>query len=275
MKIVTPILITLAVCAAACSPLPHGEVQGHAVVHTEASARDAISNAQLALPSSVTGGAVYVGPFGHAPGGLRTRVPVVVFLHGSSGLAPQAIAEWQRWLAGLGIASLAPNSFALPDRLTYRSPVSKAIYEEIHALRASEIELAVQALETTPWADNRRMVLAGISEGAVAVARYRGHAFVGTIIFSWSCEDNYFVQSAATAVPVEQPVLNVISASDPYFSAANPWLGNPSAEGSCARAFKDHKNASVVLIPGAPHMLLNMRQAREPVEGFLQDLLEP
>jgi hypothetical protein len=31
----------------------------------------------------------------------------------------------------------------------------------------------------------------------------------------------------------------------------------------------------VVLIPGAPHTLLNLPAARRPVEGFLTDLLKP
>jgi hypothetical protein len=61
--------------------------------------------------------------------GGKARVPVVVFLHGSSGLGLKAIGEWQQWLATLGVASIAPDSFALPDRLTYTSPVGKDVYE--------------------------------------------------------------------------------------------------------------------------------------------------
>jgi dienelactone hydrolase len=254
---------------------PQGEVKGSALVHTEASARNVVANAQLVLPASATGGAIYVGAFKNAPSGLRGHVPVVVFMHGSSGLSLKAIAEWQQWLATQGIASFAPDSFALPDRVTYKSPVGKDVYAKILALRDAEITLAAKALSGTPWADNRSLVLAGTSEGAAAVARHRGNTFAGRIIFSWSCEDNYFVESDATAVPTEQPVLNVISTSDPFFSPSNPWLGNPKALGHCGRAFKDHKNASVVLIPGAPHTLINLPAARQPVQGFLQELLKP
>ena len=57
--------------------------------------------------------------------------------------------------------------------------------------------------------------------------------------------------------------------------AGGATLGNASASGHCARAFKDHPQASVVLIPGAPHTLLNLRAARQPVQGFLVDLLKP
>ena len=272
--------LSLSALHSACAPMasvqpPQGEVKGNALVHTEASARNVVANAQLVLPASATGGAMYTGPFKDAPSGLRGPVPVVVFLHGSSGLSLKAIADWQQWLATQGIASLAPDSFALPDRVTYKSPVGKDVYGKILALRDAEITLAAKALSGAPWADSRRLVLAGTSEGAAAVARYRGGEFAGRVIFSWSCEDNYFVESHATAVPTDQPVLNVMSTADPFFSPTNTWLGNPNAQGHCGRAFKDHKNASVVLIPGAPHTLINLPAARQPVQGFLQALLKP
>ncbi|TAG00986.1 MAG: alpha/beta hydrolase [Betaproteobacteria bacterium] len=254
---------------------PAGEIKDTETVHTEASAREAISSAQVALPASVTGAAVYLGALSAAPAGTGKRVPVVVFMHGSSGLALKAIGEWQQWLAGIGIASIAPNSFALPKRLTYKSPIDKAVYEKIHALRLSEVTLAARALPDLPWTDASRTVLAGTSEGAVPVARYTGTEFLGRILMAWSCEDNYFVQNHKTALPDDKPVLNIISSVDPFFSATNSWIGNPSAQGHCAAALKNNKQASVLLIPGAPHTLMNLPQARAAAEAFLRDLLKP
>ncbi|KAB7609737.1 dienelactone hydrolase family protein [Verminephrobacter eiseniae] len=251
---------------------PQGAVAGRATVHTEASAQGVIARAQLLLPANATGASPYLGPLKDAPATAHAKVPVVVFLHGSSGLRLEAIAQWQQWLGSLGIASLAPDSFALAERMTYQSPVGKEAYEKIHALRSSEIMLALDALRRLPWADTRRLVLAGTSEGAVAVARHGGDEFIGRIIFSWSCEDNYFVERAQTAIRPAQPLLNVISAADPFFSPANAWLGNPAARGHCAQAFEDHPDASVVLLPGAPHTVLNLRAARQPVQAFLLDL---
>ncbi|MBP9064222.1 MAG: dienelactone hydrolase family protein [Aquabacterium sp.] len=255
--------------------VPAGELKGSASMHTVDSARAAVLGAAVVLPASVTGGAVFAGPLREVPTTLNAKAPVVVFLHGSSGLGLKAIAEWQAWLATQGVASIAPDSFALPDRLTYKSPVSRDVYEKIHALRLSEIALAVQALQAAPWADTTRMVLAGTSEGATAVARYTGKEFSGRIIYSWSCEDNYFVSEHRTALPADRPVLNVMSSTDVFFSPSNPWLGNPAAQGHCARSIKDNKQASVVLIPGAPHTLLNLPPARHATAGFVRDVLKP
>ncbi len=283
--------VTAAICAltllAACAqmpqsapqtPTPVGEVKGTAVQHTTASSAGVMQRAAVVLPASVTGGAPYVGTLANAPKDApkdaKAKVPVVVFLHGSSGLELKAIGEWQLYLASLGVASIAPDSFALPDRITYKSPVGKDMYEKIHALRASEIPLALAALRAAPWADTSRLVLAGTSEGGPAVARYVGSEFAGRMLYSWSCENNYFVQEHRTAV-VAQPVLNVMSSTDVFFSPSNAWLGNNAAKGYCGDALKDNKQATIVLIPGAPHTLLNLPAARNATAGFVRDVLKP
>jgi dienelactone hydrolase len=249
--------------------IPHGEVKGSAWKHTELSASAVVSNADVALPTKVTGGAIYFGKLTQAPRTANARVPVVLFLHGSSGLGLKAIGEWQQWLATLGYASIAPDSMVLPDRITYTSPVDKTVYEKIHSLRASEIALALNALGDLPWADPDRLILSGASEGGPAVARYAGSEFAGRLIFSWSCEDNYFVLAHRTVVPRE-PVLNVMSSTDPFFSRANAYIGNADAQGHCGAALREHKNTTIVLIPGAPHTLLNVPQARLAVEAWLR-----
>lgn len=265
--------IAAAAASAIAQPAPPGEISGTAVVHTAQSLRAAVEGASVVLPAAATGGAVFAGAWRDLPAGLRGPVPVVVFLHGSSGLGLKAIGEWQQWLATLGIASVAPDSFALPQRMTYKSPIPREEYEKIHALRASEIAPVLQALRGAPWADRARLVLAGTSEGAVPVARWRGEEFAGRLIYAWSCEDNYFVQEHRTHLPAAQPVLNVISTADPFFSPANGWLGNAAARGHCGDALKAHRNSAVVLIPGAPHTLLNLPAARNATAGFLRDLL--
>ena len=268
-------VLSLAVCLSpfAMSQSPAGEIKGAALTHTAASSPLVVSQAAVALPAAATGGAPWQGRFAEVPALKGQRVPVVVFLHGSSGLSLKAIGEWQAWLAGLGVASFAPDSFALENRLTYTSPIPVETYERIHALRASEIGLAMEALRKTAWADTSRIVLAGASEGGPAVARYEGSDVAARMIYSWSCEDNYFVRGHRTAVRPELPVLNVMSMTDVYFSPSNPWLGNAAAKGHCGDVFKGNRNARVVLIAGAPHTLLNLPAARQATEGFLRELV--
>ncbi|HTP99909.1 MAG TPA: dienelactone hydrolase family protein [Casimicrobiaceae bacterium] len=253
---------------------PQGEIKGSASVHTEASLAASVASAALVLPARATGSALFAGKLADAPP-AAARVPVVIFVHGSSGLGLAAIGEWQRWLASLGVASVAPDSFALPDRITYTSPVDKATYEKIHAMRAAEIDAALAAVKRQPWADPARIVLAGTSEGSVAVARYAGGGISGRIVYAWSCEPNYFVTQPRNGFGPDEPVLNVISAVDPFFSPSNPWLGNPSARGHCAEALRGDKNAVIVLIPGAPHTLINLPAARNATAAFVADVLKP
>lgn len=157
--------------APAAKPAPSGEVRGDAWAHTAESLAASVQQADVVLPASLTGGAVWAGKFRDVPPLQGGKTPVVLFLHGSSGLGLKAIGEWQRWLAALGIASVAPDSFALPGRVTYTSPISKEQYERIHAMRLAEIAPALKAVAALPWADTSKLVLAGSSEGG---CRWRG-----------------------------------------------------------------------------------------------------
>ena len=259
----------IAVASHAQTPAPKGEVTGTVWEHTAASLAGVVQQADVVLPAQATGGAVFTGKFKDAPTTAKARVPVVLFLHGSSGLGLKAIGEWQQWLATQGVASIAPDSFALPGHVTYKSPIDVASYERIHALRAAEIAPTLAALKAAPWADAGKLVLAGTSEGSVPVARQAGNDFAAKIMFAWSCETNYFVQAPKNAFTAEQPVLNIISNVDPFFSRSNGWLGNADAAGHCGPALKGLPKAAVLLVPDAPHTLINFPAARHAVAGFL------
>lgn len=265
-----------AASTAAAPAVPQGSIQGHATQHTRDSLQAAVQRAWVTLPASVTGAAPYAGLLKDAPA-ARGKAPVVVFVHGSSGVAP-AIKEWMLWAAQTqGVAAMAADSMQLPQRMTYKSPIAKADYEKVHALRSAELHAALTALPQQPWADVQRVVLAGTSEGAVAVARHVPQPGMlqekGRMIFSWTCETNYHVQDHRTHLPATLPVLNVVSSTDIYFSRSNRWLGNDQALGHCGAALAQNKVSSVVLIPNAPHTLFNLPQARGPVAGFLQQQL--
>lgn len=263
--------------AAPSTKVPQGSIKGSVKAHTSDSLQKTLEHAWVSLPASVTGGAPYHGVYSQAPV-AKAKAPVVVFVHGSSGVNP-AIKEWQKWAAeSLGIASFTADSMQTKDRMTYKSPVAKADYEIVHSMRSAELTAAIAALPQLPFADASRFVIAGTSEGAVAVARYQATANApkekGRLIFSWTCEDNYHVQNHGTQLPKDLPVLNIVSSTDIYFSKANSWVGNPAPVGHCGEALKDNKVSSIVMIPGAPHTLFNLPQARWPIEGFLKTQLK-
>jgi dienelactone hydrolase len=254
--------------------VPKGEIIGTAWAHTADSLLASAQTADVVLPAKATGGAVFTGKFKDIPLLDGSKVPVVVFIHGSSGLGLKAIGEWQQWLAALGYASVAPDSFSLPNRVTYKSPIDVESYERVHAMRDSEIAPMLAALKSQTWVDGNQLILAGSSEGSVPVARYTGTDFMARILYAWSCEQNYFVKEPKNAFEAGKPTLNVISLTDPFFSKSNSWLGNASAAGHCGAALKGNTSATVLLIPDAPHTVLGVAAARQATAGFLAQFVK-
>ena len=220
-----------------------GSMAGHADRHTESSLAESFENAYFTAPWDI-----YEGPLKDFPKEkIRLEAePLVLFAHGSSGIG-EPLKAFGRWLASFGIGFLCPNSFVLKDRITYTSPISREDYERIHAMRSAELAHAAARLGEVPGFDGR-YVVAGTSEGGVAAARFQA--------------------------PQDMPVLNVMSAADKFFSQANSWLDNPSALGHAGRTLANHTDASIVLIPGAPHTLFALPQTQAAVEGFLERVLE-
>ena len=196
-----------------------GTVSGSWSSHSPQTLEATLRNAFLALPGG------WEGTLAEAPA-APGRHPVMIFMHGSSGIN-EAAKIFGRRLAERGIAFLAPNGMATPGRLAYTSPVSPEIYEKVHAMRSAELDRALEALPCLSFFDGR-FVIAGTSEGGVAAARHAVRpdlSEAGRLILSWSCEDNYHVEQHRTAIPLDMPVLNVMSAEDKYFSRANAYLG--------------------------------------------------
>ena len=269
------VLSSLAAVAQTATPLAlKGEIMGSAWVHTAESLLASAQQADVVLPAKATGGAIFNGKLKDIPKLSGSKVPVVVFMHGSTGLALKAIGEWQQWLAGLGYASVAPDSFSLPNRVTYKSPIDVDSYERVHALRGSEIAPTVQALKSQTWVDASQLILAGSSEGSVPVAQYTGTEFMARILYAWSCEQNYFVKEPKNAFETGKPVLNIISSTDPFFSKSNSWVGNANPAGHCGAALKGNASASVLLIPDAQHTVLGVPAARQATAGFLAQFVK-
>ena len=231
-----------------------------------------LARAEVSLPQD--GGAVWFGQLAALPEpAAQPPGPLLLFLHGSSGLNEQT-RSYQRWLSGtLGLATLAPDSLARAARPRYQSPAPREVYEAVHRLRLDEIRAAMAALPRLPWVDARRVFLAGSSEGAVAVARWRGDEFLGRLIYSWPCEDNYFVDRADNGFAPDCPILNILSGHDPYFSADSPLNRGLPVLGHSGHALRDATHAKLLILPHAPHTLYNLPAARAHTRRFLRELL--
>lgn len=248
-----------------------GTLTGTGRRHTSETLAATWQKAFLVLPDG-KGGIMETTPEAVTTAG---KFPTVLFCHGSSGVN-DAIKTFGRWLARImKVAFVVPDAMQLPDRLMYTSPIAREDYEIIHALRGQELANAVKHLAVAPWFDGR-FVIAGTSEGGVTAARFDREASAvkeaGRMIFSWSCENNYHVVHHDAKIPDDLPVLNVMSLTDKFFSQTNPYLDNPAAKGFAADVLKNNTVSSIVLIPGAPHTLLNLAQTQGAVTTFLKRL---
>lgn len=242
-----------------------GKMSGTADKHTADSLKASFENAWFAAARSA-----FEGKLSDAPENLPAA-PILLFAHGSSGIGAP-LKAFARFVSSLGWSFLAPDSFVVPDRITYSSPVSRENYERVHAMRSQELDYAARHLDEAPGFSGRYAV-AGTSEGGVAAARFtapEGRRETGRILFSWPCEDNYHVVVHQTHIPDDVPVLNIMSAEDKYFSRANPWLDNPDALGHAGRTLARHPQTSILLIPGAPHTLFALPQTESAVRAFLE-----
>ncbi len=256
---------------------PQGKIQGSELSPSPDNLARSWAGASLVLPPALTGGALWQGALRDAPSAIgaaaAARSPLVILMHGSSGLAP-FVGEHQRWLAErLGLPSIAPDSLAIPNRLTYSSPIDVAVYERVHSLRLAELEHALTQAKALPWVDPARILIAGTSEGAVPVARLSDPQPLARLIYSWSCEANYFVEAPKTAVPTDTPVLSVIATRDPYFSPENPWNASYAVKGTCGEALKAHRDATIIALSSDKHTILNSPQSRDAAAAFITRVL--
>ena len=250
---------------AAAQGLPPGGISGSTAEASPANLALTWQQAFVVVPGSP----VWKGRLPDMPA-LDGKRPVALFMHGSSGLA-DFTEEFQTWLASIGIASIAPNSFAIADRLKYASPVPVALYERIHALRSAELANAIAQARSLPWVDADKIIVIGSSEGSVPVARLGAAPGVAArVILSWSCEASYFVDGPRTATPKDAAVLTVIASRDPFFSPLNPWNAGHATTGSCASAFRYHTQAMNVVIATEQHTIMNLPATREIIAPFLR-----
>lgn len=183
------------------------------------------------------------------------RLPVVMYVHGCTGLSNFALLEQ---VAAAGFVVVAPDSFARRYRPMQCDPVTRTGGRHlfVYDFRMEEVSFALEQLWTERWADWNRMFLVGTSEGGVTAALYRGDEFKARVIAQWTCGGAPHV--AGIDAPLNEPILAVRGGQD-------PWYGTNA--GDCRDAFGPRPQSRSVILdipaghdvfaePGVPAMVV-------------------
>lgn len=154
------------------------------------------ANGRIDVPTSM------IKPSGCRSGLIRnldkncseSPVPVVVFMHGCTGFNNRQFAHSELFKR-LGYPVVSPSSFARPNRIAACDGSDWVI-----DWRLEEIEIALNELEKLPWVDKNNLVLAGFSEGGLAVAAYGGRKFRAIIGMGFGCDRTHFFAPNDVAV---------------------------------------------------------------------------
>ena len=208
------------------------------------------------------------------------KAPVVVYMHGSgqaidrSGDFPKL--KWDygyaEWITQAGYIFVGPDSYGFKNRPSFSSPVPKEFYEEVHNIRQAEVAQAATSLAEQDFTDTGEMYLLGVSEGAMAAARYAGKEFKGRLVLSWSCEPGYFTDFPKVGAKSKAPFLNIMGYRDFYFGKNGPYNTRyANNTGNCAAhlSMANYKNARVIIYPDSTHGVTYNQHMKGDLLGFL------
>jgi len=178
---------------------------------------------------------------------IRNRkFPLILFMHGCAGMLGGS-RNTVTILRSMGYAAIGPNSFARLGRKRNCSGNKPGIL----SLRQGEIRHALAQIRKLNWVDPSRLVLAGFSEGAQAVAGYGGNdVFAGYIIMAFGC-----TRGNGRSISTSRPVLAIQGAGDPV------------SKGTCTVGFNKH--SASILVPGAAHDVTGYPETSSALRKFL------
>ena len=175
---------------------------------------------------------------GHIKPGVKA--PAVLVMHGCSGLIRSPTA-YRVFFMEHGYAVFEPDSFARPGHMCGSG----------FAKRKEDLGHAYKMIRDLPWVDHKRIILMGISEGGAAVANWDQSGFAAHIILANNCGGG---QPHALA---GIPVLAVVGEKDEYYAVS-----------SC-KVTRKIKGSKSIVIPGAPHGILDYAETEQAIEALL------
>ena len=205
-----------------------------------------------------------------------SKAPVVIYLHGCSGIW-EGTRYRVRLMADMGFVAIAPASFARRkyprscDVATHRG----GMYRGTLRIRQFDAGYAVTQARALPFVDPGRVILMGLSEGAITTATYESRApqadVTHRIIEGWTCNAGWLEYHGLNAGPGE-PVLSLLAADD-------PWFQLDVLKGDCGPKMAPGNGSRSVVFSDAElarrHDLLDHPRAQSELKAFLaaQNLL--
>lgn len=198
-----------------------------------------------------------------------TKLPIVLYMHGSAGLSKGE--TYKRYIVEeAGCIFFAPNSFQIADRPTYESPTSLKNYERVHKLRQAELHCNLKKLKKLEFIDQDNIFLMGHSEGGLAASIYKSKAFKGRIITAFSCESSYFYENFKLGSRKHEPFLNLIGTHDEYFAKCSQLNEDYQVEGHGVFALQKNRNAKVVILAKTQHDITKNIYVKDEIINFLK-----
>ena len=191
--------------------------------------------------------------------------PAVLYAHGCTGIGN---VDFLQTLAAQGFIVIAPDSFVRLHRPLQCDPENQTggYNPFIYEFRLAEIAYAAEQLLALGGVDPRRLYMIGTSEGAVAVALYRGDEFSGRVIAQWTCHGAPVI--AGLAAPADEPILAVVHKGDPWYGPAR----TAAQTGHCGDFMAGRpKSRSIVLDGEDTHFVYRDPAILDAVLTFLSE----
>lgn len=183
--------------------------------------------------------------------------PVVLYMHGCSGIGPTD-TRWGPFLKDLGFIVVQPDSMSRDRPISCDGASRKGgLFPDVYALRLEELDYARDQISNSAWADQNNIFLMGHSEGGITVSLTTRSDLRGVIISAWYCG---LMTGLRTAIGI--PVLAIDHESDPWFP------GVPG--GGCGKHFGDRPHSKMLTLPGRGHDTFEV-PAQEALASFLKE----
>jgi len=219
----------------------------------------------------------------------KTKKPKVLFFHGSGGI-DKDIHTYIKLFHKLGhdvyapdhnkICKINPKMCKKADR--YSTSINKLIYDREKmdtkyksALRLRSMEIKALMKKFYP----EKVILAGTSEGAIAVAKHNSKRIIGKILLSYGCGKTYFTKDKLEIQ--KMPVLNILGDKDEFFGKTKESVSSRLAkiEGYKYDGWCPHlPNIKVKILKGASHGFISdpkyYRIVKYQFKNFLNRLTE-